>query len=175
MEGIVGRGDGTVLRPKKLGVGRAVLMVTMLHTAVFLKAKFEPITPCLHSSWKGDQIPTKDSKVCMVWLLGPLISADPKLPSLCSVSITRFASTSGLLHLWFLSLGHSPSQPQGTPTHLSDLSLITASGRSLPRSPRPGQLPLLYILILLPFGTLVLACNYSTHLFGGSSVNVSFP
>lgn len=33
----VGEGDGTVLRPEKLGVGRAALILTGLRAAIFLK------------------------------------------------------------------------------------------------------------------------------------------
>lgn len=145
-QGIVGGGDGLVLGPKKLGVGRAVLLLPMLRTAIFLKSKSELSPHAYILLGMETKSQPRTTKVYMAWPLGPLISAGPKLPSLCSVSITRFASTSGPLHLWLLHLGHSPSHPQGTPTHLSDLSLSTASGRSLLRTPRPGQL-LCYIFL----------------------------
>lgn len=61
-KGGVGGGDGAVLRPEKLEEGRAVLILTILHAAIFLKSRSAPVTPCLHSSWNGDQIPTEDYK-----------------------------------------------------------------------------------------------------------------
>lgn len=61
MERGVSGGGGAVLRPEKLEVGRAVLILTSSLQA-FLKSKSVHITPCLHSSWNGDQIPPKDYK-----------------------------------------------------------------------------------------------------------------
>lgn len=70
--------------------------------------------------------------------------------------------TSGPLYLWFLCLEHSPSHLQLTPTHLYGLSLSTASWSGLPRP--LGQVSVLlyyYVLIVLPFRTLISVCNYA--------------